>query len=147
MKLTRSVSYAVGVLLQIQFLAQQGPVKAATIASGCRFPPRFLYRILRRLVDAGLLRATSGPGGGYRMAKTPERITLWDIVEGVERAPAASVLSPVCAGQRVAMSRINQICSLSAQRFAADLRGVTLADLGRNRPAPASARRARRPAK
>ncbi len=79
MRLTRSVSYAVGILLQIQELAKGGPVTAAQIARGCRFPPRFLYRILRRLVDAGILRGTSGPGGGYALLKLPQRITLLDI--------------------------------------------------------------------
>ena len=100
MKLTRSVSYAVGVLLRIDELADEGPVTAAQIARGCRFPPRFLYRILRRLVSAGLLRGTSGPGGGYLLARTPPRITLLDVVEGVLAAPEPSVLTPACKRQR-----------------------------------------------
>jgi Rrf2 family iron-sulfur cluster assembly transcriptional regulator len=144
MKLTRSVSYAVGVLLQIQSLAHQSPVKAATIANGCRFPPRFLYRILHRLVDAGLLYGTSGPGGGYTLTMTPQRITLWDIVAGVEATPTASVLTPVCASQRGAMARVNQLCLQNAKRFEADLRSLTLADLARNPPARARARRVRK---
>ncbi|MBI3840171.1 MAG: Rrf2 family transcriptional regulator [Planctomycetia bacterium] len=131
MKLTGSVSYAVGVLLQIQKLSGGGPVTAAKIARGCRFPPRFLYRILRRLVDAGLLHGTSGPGGGYALAKPPRRITLLDIVEGVEAAPEASVLTPVCAKQREAIAYINRICFRDAERFAAELSRINLAQLGR----------------
>lgn len=131
MKLTRSVSYAVGVLLQINDLSGQGPVTAAKIARGCRFPPRFLYRILRRLVDAGLLRGTSGPGGGYALAKSPERIHLLEIIEGVEGPPAASVLTPVTASQREAIAVINRLCAHDAERFAGELRKVRLAELAR----------------
>jgi Rrf2 family protein len=131
MKLTRSVSYAVGVLLQIKELGGDGQITAAKIARGCRFPPRFLYRILRRLVDAGLLHGTSGPGGGYALAKSPQRITLWDIVKGVEATPEASVLKPVCANQRRAILEVNRVCRRNAERFAADLRQLSLAKLGR----------------
>ena len=130
MKLTGSVSYAVGLLLQIQKLAGDGPITAAKIARGCRFPPRFLYRILRRLVDAGLLHGTSGPGGGYALARPPRRITLLDIVEGVEAAPEPSVLTPVCPKQRQAIAHINRICLRDARRFSAELSRINLAQLG-----------------
>ena len=87
MKLTRSVAYAVGILLQIQDAKRRTPVTAAQIARDCKFPPRFLYRVLRRLVDAGLLEGTSGPAGGYALAKAPADISLLEIVEAVDAPP------------------------------------------------------------
>ena len=135
MKLNRSVSYAVGILLQIDDLAGDGYVTATRIARGCRFPPRFLYRILRRLVAAGVLRGTSGPGGGYALAKPAQRITLFEIVAGVEAGLEASVLEPVRASQRAAIAQINRLCARHADRFAADLKRVTLAELGRKKKA------------
>jgi Rrf2 family iron-sulfur cluster assembly transcriptional regulator len=131
MKLTLSVGYAVGVLLQICQRSDDGPVTAAVISRGCRFPPRFLYRILRRLVDAGLLSGTSGPGGGYALARRPEQITLLDIAGGVEGPPEPSVLEPVCSHQRPAVSRVNDVCRRNAERFADDLKQISLADLDR----------------
>lgn len=131
MKLTLSVGYAIGVLLQICQRSGGGPVTAAAISRGCRFPPRFLYRILRRLVAAGLLNGTSGPGGGYSLARRPEQITLLDITGGVEGKPAPSVLEPACAHQRPAITRVNDVCRRSAERFADDLRQISLADLER----------------
>jgi Rrf2 family protein len=133
MRLTRSVSYAVGILVQIHQLAGEGQVTAARISRGCRFPPRFLYRILRRLVDAGLLRGTSGPGGGYALAKSPKSITLLDIVSGVESAPAPSVLEPVCAKQRKAIDQINRVCAQSTRQFATELNRISLLDLTESR--------------
>jgi Rrf2 family protein len=129
MKLNRSVSYAVGILLQIHDLAGEGYVTATRIARGCRFPPRFLYRILRRLVAAGLLRGTSGPGGGYALAAPPERITLLQIVEGVEAGLEPSVLEPVRASQRKAIAQVNRLCERNAQRFMSELKRLKLSDL------------------
>lgn len=131
MKLTLSVSYGVGVLLKIQEQTRTGPVTAARIARGCRFPPRFLYRVLRKLVDAGLLSGTSGPGGGYALARRPQEITLLDIVRGVESGPEPSELPPACSTQRAAIEQINGICRRSALQFADELSHVSLADLER----------------
>jgi Rrf2 family protein len=144
MKLNRSVSYAVGVLLQIRDLSGQGQVAASKIARGCRFPPRFLYRILRRLVAAGLLHGTSGPGGGYSLARPPQRITLLDIVNGVETGLEPSVLAPVRANHRAAIARINRLCAQNAKRFTADLKRVKLADLGPSKNKRGGRRRRRR---
>jgi Rrf2 family transcriptional regulator, iron-sulfur cluster assembly transcription factor len=131
MKLTLSVSYGVGILLQILEHSRGKPLTAAKIARGCRFPPRFLYRVLRKLVDAGLLSGTSGPGGGYTLARRPERITLLDIVGGVESAPEPSVLAPPCTRQRRALAHVNRLCRQSAEQFTAELSRVSLADLDR----------------
>ena len=129
MKLTRSVSYAVGILLQIEDTRLKAPVTAATIARDCKFPPRFLYRVLRRLVDAGLLVGTSGPSGGYMLAKPASRITLLDVVAAVESPPEASVLEPVRAKHRRTIAAINRLCQTNAQRFRQDLARTTLAKL------------------
>jgi Rrf2 family protein len=129
MKLTRSVSYAVGVLLQIQTLDGDGPVTAARIARGCRFPPRFLYRVLRRLVDAELLRGTSGPGGGYSLARSPRQITMFDVVTAVESTLEPTVLTAVCAKQRPAIARLNEVCRQGAERFADELKQLSLQEL------------------
>jgi Rrf2 family transcriptional regulator, iron-sulfur cluster assembly transcription factor len=131
MRLTRSVSYGIGVLLQIQQQADGGPMTAADISRGCRFPPRFLYRILHKLVGAGLLNGTSGPGGGYSLTKPAEEISLLDIASSVESAPEPSALEPACTRHRQAISRVNRICEDSAKDFAKELSHVSLADLDR----------------
>jgi Rrf2 family protein len=105
---------------------------AARIAHGCRFPRRFLYRVLHRLVDAGLLFGTSGPGGGYRLARRADRITLLDIAASVDSRPEPTQLEAVCPAQRGAILQVNRLCQTSAEQFAAALRGISLADLERD---------------
>ena len=134
MKLTLSMGYGIGVLLQIQAFNGDGPVTAARIARDCHFPQRFLYRVLRRLVDAGLLKGISGPGGGYSLAKSLGEITLLDIARSVEGEPEPSALSPACPSQRKAIRFVNDLCSKNATRFAEDLDAVSLADLERLEP-------------
>ena len=129
MKLTRSVSYALGILLRVQNNKSNGPMTAAAISKGCDLPPRFLYRILRRMVDGGLMTGVSGPGGGYSLAIPPQEITLLDIVQAVEGPPSATVLKPVHRTQKSAVDRVNDLCSKSAVAFSKELGKVTLAKL------------------
>lgn len=132
MKLSSSVSYAVGILLQVYAHGTDGPMTAAAIADGCKFPPRFLYRILRRLVDAGLLTGVSGPGGGYTLARRSGSISLLDVVGAIDGPPEASKLTPVCPRHRPAIKLINSMSVEMARRTSKDLKKVTLEKLGRS---------------
>ena len=131
MKLTRSVSYAVGILLKISDGRSRDPMTATQISKGAKFPPRFLYRVLRRLVDAGLLEGISGPGGGYRMAKSPSRITLLEIVRAVKSDQEPTVLSHVSPKNRKAIKHINGLTKKNAEIFSRELKRVTLSRLKR----------------
>ena len=129
MKLTRSVSYAVGILLKVPDQRSRAPMTAAQISKGAKFPPRFLYRVLRKLVDANLLQGVSGPGGGYQLAKAPSRITLLEIVAAVEGDQEPTVLPHVSPRHRAAIRQINGLTNKSAAQFSRDLKRVTLSQL------------------
>ena len=129
MKLTRSVGYAVGILLRVQGAVAEGPMTADSISQGCKFPPRFLYRVLRRLVDAGLLQGISGPRGGYTLAKPSRQVRLLEIVQAVEEGASSSGLVPVNRQQKPAIEFVNELCERSARQMQNQLAKVTLAQL------------------
>lgn len=130
MKLTRSVAYAVGVLLRVHQFRENRPMTAARIADGCDLPSRFLYRILRKLVDGGLLTGVSGPGGGYRLARAAKDISLLEIVVAIEGPLEATLLEPVQRKQKKAIDLINAACQHSADGFCKELRKLSLQKLG-----------------
>jgi Rrf2 family protein len=47
-------------------------------------PSAYLSKLLKSLVRAGILDATTGPRGGFRLARPPGDITVLDIMEAVE---------------------------------------------------------------
>src|SRR5437879_3327450 len=59
-------------------------VPAARLASYHRLPPAYLNKQLQALARAGILSSVSGPRGGFRLARPPDQITLWDVVAAVE---------------------------------------------------------------
>jgi Rrf2 family protein len=51
-------------------------------------PPAYLSKLLKSLVRAGILDATTGPRGGFRLTRPPGDITVLDVMEAVEgKAP------------------------------------------------------------
>lgn len=129
MKLTRSVGYALGILLQVHATRDLGLVTAARISRGCKFPPRFLYRILRRLVDAQILTGISGPRGGYSLAMPANKITLLDVVVAIDGQIESADLKPVHKNHRKAIRQVNRLCDKYAKSFEGQLKKITLAKL------------------
>lgn len=56
---------------------------AARIAEGTRVPRRYLHKVLQDLARAKLVYSQPGPGGGYSLAKSPEEITILNVVNAV----------------------------------------------------------------
>ena len=48
--------------------------------------PNYLVQILIELKAAGLVSSVRGKGGGYRLAKAPQKITLGDVWRAVDEA-------------------------------------------------------------
>ncbi len=132
MKLTRSVGYAVGLMLRVHSLSQGEAITARRLSQGCKgIPPRFLYRILRELVRHGLLQGISGPGGGYRLARPARQIKLLDIVQAIEAEGSleAVPLPTIHSDHEGAFTAINTLCEESATRFRNRLARLSLAKL------------------
>ena len=67
------------------YLAGTGDMATAdTISDAARVPRRVLARVLANLSRAGLVSSRGGRGGGSRLARPPEEITLGDAVEALE---------------------------------------------------------------
>jgi Rrf2 family protein len=70
-------------------LAQLEPgatASAAQLAAYYDLPAPYLAKQLQALVKAGVLAATTGPRGGFRLARPASEITLLQVVEAVDGA-------------------------------------------------------------
>ena len=57
---------------------------AAELAERSRLEPTTVAKVLKPLAHAGLVTGFRGASGGYRLAREPARISLFDIVEAME---------------------------------------------------------------
>jgi Rrf2 family iron-sulfur cluster assembly transcriptional regulator len=64
--------------------AQTTPTSVRDIADRTGLPQPYLEQILLALKGAGLVRSKRGVGGGYVLARSPEEITLAQVVSAVD---------------------------------------------------------------
>ena len=84
MKISRSTSYA---LLAVGYIAKHKEKKiilSQSIAKEYDIPLEYLLKILQQLVKARVLRSKRGPRGGFSLGKSPKKITMLEVIEGVE---------------------------------------------------------------
>lgn len=56
---------------------------ADRLAVQTKVPRRYLHKVLQDLVKADLVRSRSGPGGGYALASSADKITILDVINAV----------------------------------------------------------------
>lgn len=130
MKLTKASSYA---LQAVAYLTQQknpsDPVASRKIAEVRQIPERFLLKVLKPLVEKGLLTSVKGPGGGYKLARPAESISLVDIIEAIDEDGLQGFNAGNETGNASINSRLEAICKQSAAAVRAHLETIHVSDL------------------
>jgi|SRR5665213_3119830 len=84
MQITRAGEYAVLGLMNLARHAQGRMAMIDEISRTEKVPKSFLAKIFQNLAKAGIVRSIRGAGGGFALAKTPEQITVLEIIEAIE---------------------------------------------------------------
>ena len=84
MQITRQADYAVRAVYFLSTLEPGSRAATSKIAEAQHIPPSFLAKIVSQLSVAGLLHASRGARGGVSLARTPEEISLLDVVEAID---------------------------------------------------------------
>jgi Rrf2 family protein len=84
MQITRQADYAVRAILYLARLGSDQRAATSQIAQEQQIPPSFLAKIVSQLSVAGLLQTSRGARGGVSLARSPEEITLLEVVEAID---------------------------------------------------------------
>jgi len=84
MHITRAADYAVRVMVHLAGLPAGSCVARPELTLATGTPDSFLAKVLQQLVQAGMITSRRGSGGGFRLAITPEAISLLDVIEAIE---------------------------------------------------------------
>ncbi len=81
--LNMKTDYALIALSQLAKL-QGGVLSARAIAAECFIPAAILTNILKTLTHGGVVVSERGVNGGYRLARSPEAISLHEVIAAIE---------------------------------------------------------------
>jgi Rrf2 family protein len=84
MKLTTRPRYALRLMLDLARSAgTEMPVSLAAVADSEKLSHGYLEQLAHSLRTSQLLRGVCGKGGGYKLAREPEEITVREVIESV----------------------------------------------------------------
>ena len=88
MKLSKKSEYACLAIIELAENYDKEYIKINDIAKRWSIPKKFLEQILLVLKISGYVSSKQGSEGGYRLAKTPDQITLAEIIRLMDGALA-----------------------------------------------------------
>lgn len=112
-----------------------GPVCLAEIAASQQLSLSYLEQLFARLRRAGLVASARGPGGGYRLARDTDRISIAAILTAVDepvRATRCDETSGPChakAGHLAERCQTHDLWAELGRQIGLFLDGMTLADV------------------
>ena len=82
--LTRKGKYGLKAMLALAKEQGRGPVLIGALADHDRIPKKFLETILLELKHRGLVQSKKGPHGGYQLSRSPDRISVGEIIRALD---------------------------------------------------------------
>ena len=81
MRLTQGTDYGMAAILYLSQRSEDRNYSIDEISRTTEIPEEFLRKILQVLVKPGIIRSFKGRGGGVSLARSPEDITVAEIIE------------------------------------------------------------------
>ena len=152
MKLPASTEWVLHCATTLAQLEPGATASAAQLALYYDLPAPYLAKQLQALTKAGLLAATTGPRGGFRLGRPAAQISLLQLVEAIDGTAEPYECREIRQQGRGALrpEDCRETCVLAAKMAEAhaawrqSLHGVTLADILGELPATAPARTRKR---
>lgn len=108
MKLTTKSRYGTRLILDIAVYGKDKPVPLSDVSNRQNISVKYLEQITRKLKKAGIIDSCRGPSGGHMLAKSPDEISIGQIVRILEE----STVIADCADQK---KKICGVCNRAGE--------------------------------
>ncbi len=129
MKLTTKGRYAVTAMLDLALHSKKGPVNLADVSRRQEISLAYLEQLFSKLRKQGLVESVRGPGGGYLLKRTPDLISVSEVISAVDETVDATR----CGGQQNCQGDLrcltHDLWSELTDQIATFLGGITLGEL------------------
>jgi Rrf2 family protein len=121
--LGNQVEWALHCVIVLASLPKGKHLSSKALAEFYGVPKDYLSKCLQLLSQAGLVKSTTGPKGGYILAQSPADISFLDVVEAVEGKAGSFKCNEIrrnnpCLAK--ADRRFTDVCKIASVMYAAD---------------------------
>jgi len=125
-----SSQYAIRAMVHLAQLEPGRLVQAHIMARELSLPAPYLSKILQQMVKDGLTVSRKGPSGGFALARKPEEIHLFDLLESfqkIHKVNSCILGFPSCSGDDPCA--LHSFWTKMRQDFVDTMKSTTLVDL------------------
>lgn len=136
MKLTSKGRYAVTAMIDIALNQDKGAITLSLISERQGISLSYLEQLFSKLKKAGLVSSARGPGGGYRLSRVSQEISISDIIHAVDE----SVDARKCGGKANCHGGVqclsHELWSELSETIDSFLKNITLHDVVEKKTTP-----------
>ena len=129
MRLTTKGRYAVTAMLDLAFHSDIKPVTLTDIAARQTISLSYLEQLFSRLRRANMVKGIRGPGGGYTLADSADKINIADIIAAVDEPIDATKCGGEANCQKEQACLTHDLWMGLSDQIRAYLKDITLAQL------------------
>ncbi|MFF0825749.1 Rrf2 family transcriptional regulator [Brevibacillus sp. NPDC003359] len=111
MNMKGGVEQAVYALLVLTRLPRHAMLSGEALSQQLRVSPTYLQKLMRKLVQAGIVSSVPGAKGGFRLQASPDDITIHDVFSAIEGVKSLYRSTGIFEG--MLLSNENNACLLS----------------------------------
>jgi len=132
MRLTTKGRYAVTAMLDLSLNYGLGAITLADISDRQGISLSYLEQLFARLRKQGLVSSTRGPGGGYRLSRAADEITVLDVISAVDEKVDSTACEGKanCHGEEACLS--HELWQSLSDQIKVYLSGITLGQVVHN---------------
>ena len=93
MKISTKGRYGLRAFIDLACYGAEEPVSISSISARQEISERYLEQLMAKLKKAGLVESTRGAGGGYRLGRPAEEISVGDVLRVLEGSLEAAQCS------------------------------------------------------
>ena len=94
LRLSKKADYALIAMRHLASVEPGSSSSAREIAEHYGIPAELLAKVLQRLVRARLLLSVQGTRGGYKLGRSPQQMTVADVIQAIDGPVAVTACSP-----------------------------------------------------
>jgi len=132
MRLTTKGRYAVTAMLDLSLNYGVGAITLADISERQGISLSYLEQLFARMRKQGLVSSSRGPGGGYRLSRAADNITVLDVISAVDEKVDTTQCEgrQNCHGEEQCLS--HELWQSLSDQIRVYLDGITLAQVVTN---------------
>ena len=127
--LTQTADYALRALIHLAHAQEDGYHQTRDLAKALNVPANYLGKILQLLGHKQIVESQRGMNGGFRLARLPEQVRLYDVLEAIDAIPADPACPLLTGARQIELCHLHRRFASMTAKYIEFLKGTTLDDV------------------